>query len=100
MWCGQTSLEEIIRVLGERVQDNGSVTLAQPWQEMIPDLPVEATPALPAMPQRAEPAVTRVLVADDDPQMRRLIKMILEREGHHVMEAGDGLDALEVRWPS
>ena len=38
----------------------------------------------------------RVLVADDDPQMRRLIRSVLQREGFEVIEAGDGLDALET----
>jgi DNA-binding response OmpR family regulator len=38
---------------------------------------------------------TRILVADDDPQMRRLIRSILERDGYEVTEAVDGLDALE-----
>ena len=37
----------------------------------------------------------RVLVADDDPQMRRLIRNVLQREGFEVVEAEDGLDALE-----
>jgi DNA-binding response OmpR family regulator len=35
-------------------------------------------------------------VADDDPQMRRLIKGVLIREGFDVLEAVDGLDALDV----
>ena len=38
----------------------------------------------------------RVLVADDDPQMRRLIRTVLEREGYDVHEAADGLDALDA----
>jgi CheY-like chemotaxis protein len=38
----------------------------------------------------------RILVADDDPQMRRLIKSVLQREGFEVVEAVDGLDALEA----
>jgi DNA-binding response OmpR family regulator len=37
-----------------------------------------------------------VLVADDDPQMRRLIRGVLQRDGFDVVEAGDGLDALEL----
>ena len=42
------------------------------------------------------PAIgARILVADDDEQMRRLLKMVLEREGYVVEEARDGLDALE-----
>jgi DNA-binding response OmpR family regulator len=34
-------------------------------------------------------------VADDDPQMRRLIRSVLIREGLAVEEAADGLDTLE-----
>ena len=37
-----------------------------------------------------------MLVADDDRQMRRLIRMILERDGHQVIEAADGLDAIDL----
>ena len=52
VWDGTTSLEEVIRVLGERVHD--------------------------------------------DPQMRRLIRGVLQRDGFEVVEAADGLDALEA----
>jgi CheY-like chemotaxis protein len=46
---------------------------------------------------RNRPAVpsARVLVADDDPQMRRLIRSILAREGFPIEEAADGLHALD-----
>ena len=37
-----------------------------------------------------------VLIADDDPQMRRLIRGVLQRDGFEVVEASDGLDALEI----
>ncbi len=35
-------------------------------------------------------------MADDDAQMRRLIRGVLQREGFEVAEAADGLDALEL----
>lgn len=38
----------------------------------------------------------QVLIADDDPQMRRLVKAVLERDGAQIFEAADGLDALEL----
>jgi len=41
------------------------------------------------MPSRA-----RVLVVDDEPALRRLLRMYLEREGYAVVEAAGGLDAL------
>jgi PAS domain S-box-containing protein len=36
-----------------------------------------------------------VLVVDDDPDARRLIRFLLEREGVQVREAGDGREALQ-----
>lgn len=35
----------------------------------------------------------RVLVADDDPHIRALLRLILEREQYEVVEAADGLEA-------
>lgn len=36
----------------------------------------------------------RILVVDDDPQSRQLLRGILKENGHHVTEAVDGEDAL------
>jgi type II secretory ATPase GspE/PulE/Tfp pilus assembly ATPase PilB-like protein len=89
VWEGVTSIEELRRVLGDRGADEAAV-------------PVPAAAAAPVGRPEAQavaPAVggtTRVLVADDDPQMRRLIRSVLEREGFGILEAGDGLDALET----
>jgi DNA-binding response OmpR family regulator len=60
-----------------------------------------APPVVAAASGRSNPPAAvggsqgRVLVADDDPQMRRLIRNVLQREGFEVIEAEDGLDALE-----
>lgn len=35
-----------------------------------------------------------ILVVDDEPQVRRLASRALEREGYHVIQATDGLEAL------
>ena len=35
-----------------------------------------------------------ILVVEDDRAIRRLIRMVLEREGYHVHEAADGLEAV------
>jgi DNA-binding response OmpR family regulator len=37
-----------------------------------------------------------ILVVDDDPKIVRLVRTYLEREGHRVLEAGDGRSALEA----
>jgi DNA-binding response OmpR family regulator len=40
--------------------------------------------------------VTRVLLVDDDPDIRNLIAYALSDEGYQVDEAADGLAALEI----
>jgi len=76
VWRGLTTLEEVARVLGEpRVaEEPAAADRPTPWSS-------SGTPS--------------VLVADDDRQMRRLVRMILERDGYEVREAADGLDALD-----
>ena len=36
----------------------------------------------------------RILVVEDEPQLRNLLRLYLERDGHRVTEAGDGAAAL------
>lgn len=38
----------------------------------------------------------KILVVDDESRMRKLVKDFLEREGFQVLEAGDGLEALDI----
>lgn len=44
----------------------------------------------------APPAAPHVLIVDDDPQMRRFVRSVLEREQFTVEEAEDGLQALDA----
>ena len=37
-----------------------------------------------------------MLVADDDPDVRAMVRMLLELDGHNVMEAKDGSSAWEL----
>jgi len=60
----------------------------------------KATPAEAAPARRTEPlhAVrgSRILVMDDEPSIRRLLKLALERAGHAVALASDGHEALRL----
>lgn len=38
--------------------------------------------------------MSTVLVIDDDPQIRSWLRDLLDAEGHHVVEAGDGNEGL------
>lgn len=42
----------------------------------------------------------RILIVDDDPSIRYVLRLILEREGYEVLEAGHGEAALEMIRPS
>ena len=37
----------------------------------------------------------KVLVVDDESRMRKLVKDCLTREGYAVLEAGDGMEAMD-----
>ena len=40
--------------------------------------------------------MARILVVDDEPDIRQILRTVLEQEGHEVVEADDGLSAYEV----
>jgi type II secretory ATPase GspE/PulE/Tfp pilus assembly ATPase PilB-like protein/ActR/RegA family two-component response regulator len=101
VWTGTTSIDELERVLGERVHDDATADPADPMTAVALPRTAPAAGAVPAsrLPAAAAepgPGATRILVADDDPQMRRLIRSVLTREGFEVVEAADGLEALEL----
>jgi type IV pilus assembly protein PilB len=99
VWQGMTSLDEVVRVLGERSQEDEEESLAAAAATTAATALPPAAPAVPAAVRAALAAEAsgkpRILIADDDPQMRRLVRSILERDGYEVTEAADGLDALD-----
>jgi CheY-like chemotaxis protein len=46
--------------------------------------------------QPLDPPRAALLVVDDDEMVRQSIAILLELDGHHVLTAGDGVEALEV----
>ena len=38
----------------------------------------------------------KILIVDDESRMRKLIRDFLEREGYHILEAGDGIEAMDL----
>lgn len=54
---------------------------------------------LPAMIRKMEGAnmeKLKILVVDDESRMRKLVRDFLEREGYEVLEAGDGVEAMDI----
>lgn len=94
-WGGLTTYEEIHRVLGESQE--------RATQAINIAAAAAAAPAAPAPSggswagagtADADGKGATILLADDDAQMRRLVRTVLEREGFIVIEAADGLDTL------
>ncbi|HLG05634.1 MAG TPA: ATPase, T2SS/T4P/T4SS family [Gemmatimonadales bacterium] len=93
VWAGQTSLEEVVRVLGEMSSDEEVEAVAAKGTAKGASVPDSVRAQVPV--EGSEGGAPHILVADDDPQMRRLVRSILERDGYRVSEAADGLEALE-----
>ena len=39
---------------------------------------------------------TKILIVDDESRMRKLLRDFLEREGYQILEAGDGIEAMDL----
>jgi type II secretory ATPase GspE/PulE/Tfp pilus assembly ATPase PilB-like protein/ActR/RegA family two-component response regulator len=103
VWEGATSYDELVRVVGEPAQRPGaaaagaeavvvSVTAHVPGMAAAPPRTTAAT--APGQPGAAGPGPL-VLVADDDPDLRHLVRGILTAQGFRVAEAEDGIAALD-----
>jgi type IV pilus assembly protein PilB len=93
-WGGLTSFDEIHRVLGETLERSTRGDEAATAQAVAAAAP--APPRAHSGTADADGAGATILLADDDAQMRRLVRTVLEREGFRVIEANDGLDTLEA----
>ena len=56
----------------------------------------ERSPRPAQKPAKAGRRVPKVVVADDSIFHRMMMRTVLETEGYHVLEAGDGREALEL----
>ena len=40
--------------------------------------------------------MAQILIIDDEPQIRSMLKIMLERDGHEVAEAPDGVEGIKI----
>ncbi|MBT8396483.1 MAG: Flp pilus assembly complex ATPase component TadA, partial [Gemmatimonadetes bacterium] len=82
---GETSLQELERVLGD---------VKGGPDEAVAEAPVESDLATGADEEMEGPPA--ILLVDDDGANRTIAKALLESEGHRVVEAADGVEAMEA----
>jgi signal transduction histidine kinase len=82
-----------IRVRSER--DRGSTfTVCLPWRAAARG--IEESPTAPTAGPLDELVRARILAVDDDPLSLRLLREILQRDGHEVLDARDVEEALQI----
>ena len=57
--------------------------------------PMDATDRGESMPMRSEPAIPRVLIADDQPDVLEALRLLLKGEGYKIESAGSPAAILE-----
>lgn len=91
-------LRRVHGVMGATLMGDGSVVLILNLAELVRDAARpgarQATPAARLVAPTRE--VVSVIVVDDSPSVRRVISSLLQGAGMNVLQAKDGLDALEI----
>lgn len=97
---GLTITRRFCQMMGGDVEVNSERGLGTTFTIMLPDrVPAVREPVDPAEP-RDDPPVTAaglVLVIDDDPNVRDLVRRVVEKEGYCVRYASGGDEGLELR---
>jgi len=72
-----------------------NAVLAEVLDEQVPAAPVVETPVRPTLEER-DTRDRAILVVDDEPSARLLVRHLLEKREYRVVEAQDGVEALEI----
>ncbi len=74
-----------------------SIDLPSVAHAAVPSQPLTGVSAAPVVPPPlAEGRVGSILVIEDEPDVRDLLELVLEREGHHLVAVPDGLGAVRL----
>jgi two-component system cell cycle sensor histidine kinase/response regulator CckA len=90
---GLPTVWEIVRECGGTIQVSSAPGQGTVFTVYLPQAPDETAPAVPLSPRQARKTV---LVVEDDDPVRSLLREVLRRQGYVVLEACDGVAALEL----
>jgi PAS domain S-box-containing protein len=92
---GLATVQGIVRQHGGRVEVETAPGRGSTFRMYLPTPPAAAAAA--AAPAAAAPrGAGTILLAEDEPAVRRLVVTVLQAQGYTVLEAGDGREALAV----
>jgi signal transduction histidine kinase/CheY-like chemotaxis protein len=92
---GLAAVHGIVRAHGGSIRVDSRPGRGTTFRVEFPAAP-ESPARAEAVPARVVPAAGAILVVDDEPVIRELVRAALEGEGHEVLEASDGSEAVSL----
>jgi two-component system, cell cycle sensor histidine kinase and response regulator CckA len=93
---GLSTVHGIVKQSEGEIQVSSAPGLGTTFTVLFPQCPGEAPATTPAIPLRKVTGPETVLVVEDQPSLRNLVRRILEQRGYGVLQASDGEDAVRV----
>lgn len=91
---GLAMVRRVVENLDGRVELTSEVGVGTTVRLVLPVAATDAVHATTTLPRLPHHRRARVLVVDDEAELRSLLCRALERAGHQVREAADGIEAL------
>ncbi len=92
---GTTIARQLVELMGGRIVVHSKVGVGSRFEVHLP-LAYGQEPVQASLPSALELPPLDILVADDVPQNIELLELLLGADGHHVLSAANGLEALKL----
>lgn len=93
---GTTISKQLVQLMGGEISVSSREGEGTQFHAQLP-LPIGQAPRDEAVANTTQLPPLRILAADDVPQNLELLQVVMQRQGHEVVQARDGLEALQLR---